>query len=251
MNYIRKRNEKMRELINHNDGSSYAESYNKMKLLHNYYQGKKCIITTCGPSFNSHKSNIFDLIDDNTILICVKTTYNALKECDFYIPGETTNILNYVNPISFGVENPKRNFNNKTDINFRGFGNRRKTLYDIIKNIDSFSFEKNAMTSPDNMIVHLGHAMHGVALPLAVYLGVKNICVIGWDGHQINKPHHFDNITTNSYDFSEYGCKAIVDCNKVFPKFLKDNYNVDIYQINDESSYTEIPKITYNEFKQL
>ena len=248
MDYIIKRNEKLRELIKHTDGNSYTKSYNKMKILKNYYVGKKCIITTCGPSFNTHKSKIFKLIDDDTILICVKTTYKTLKECDFYIPGETKNILNYVNPISFGVQNPKRNFN-KTDINFRGFGNRRQILYDIVKNIDSFSFEKNAMSSPDNMICHLGHAMHGVALPLALHLGIKNICVIGWDGHQRGKPHHFDN--NGHYDFSEYGNKAIVNCNKVFPKFLKDNYNVNIFQINDESLYTEIPKISYGDFKRL
>jgi len=249
MDIIIKRNKKLREIIKHNEDSSYTKSFNKMKLLKNYYEGKKCVITTCGPSFNTHKLKIFDLIDDDTILICVKSTYKTLKECDFYIPGEVNNILNYVNPISFGVENSKRSFNNKTDINFRGFGNRKKLLYDIVKNIDSFSFEKNAMTSSDNMVCHLGHAMHGVALPLAVYLGIKNICVIGWDGHQKGKPHHFDN--NGSYDFSEYGNKAIVDCNKVFPKFLKDNYDVNIFQINEESLYTEIPKISYNDFKCL
>ena len=172
-----------------------------------------------------------------------------VENCDFYIPGEVANIANVQECISFGIQHPNRRFKN-TDINFKGFGNRKLMLYDIIKNIDSFSFEKNAMSSSDNMIVHLGHAMHGVALPLAVYLGIKKIGVIGWDGHQKNKPHHFDN-NKNGYDFSEYGYKAIIECNKVFPKFLKDNFDVDIYQINTESLYTEIPKININNFINL
>ena len=101
------------------------------------------------------------------------------------------------------------------------FWYRRKILYDIIKNIDSFSFEKNAMSSPNNMMLHLGHSMHGLALPFAVHLGVKHICVIGWDGHQKGKQSHFTNSHSKKHDFSQYGCKAIVDCNRVFPKFLK------------------------------
>ena len=157
--------------------------------------------------------------------------------------------MDYQDCISLGPSKPERYYKN-ADINFKCFGNRRKLLYDIINNIDSFSFEKNAMSSPNNMMLHLGHSMHGLALPFAVHLGVKHICVIGWDGHQKNKPHHFDN-NKNGYDFSEYGCKAIKECNKVFPKFLKDNFDVDIYQINTESLYTEIPKITMNDFINL
>ena len=75
MEIIKKRNEKLRELIKIGSDNNYDNSYKKMKLLKDYYKNKKCIITTCGPSFNTYKDNIFDLIDENTILICVKSTY--------------------------------------------------------------------------------------------------------------------------------------------------------------------------------
>jgi hypothetical protein len=231
--------------INNLIGNTYAktidQSYERLIKLKKYYKNKKCIILTCGPSLNEYIKCLDKIIDEDTILICVKTSFDLVGICDFYIPGEVCNLRNK-NNISFGIHNSKRQFINKTHLLLHTEGKREKMLYDIVKNKDSFSFEKNALKSSNNMLCHLGHAMHGVALPLAVHLGIKHICVIGWDGHIKGRPSHFDKKT--NYDFTEYGSKAIIECNKIFPDFLYRNYGVKLYKMNKYSLYKNIQNIT-------
>ena len=97
------------------------------------------------------------------------------------------------------------------------------------------------------MMIHLAHAMHGVGIPLGLHIGVKNIIVIGWDGLLPGtKGSHF--YRGGKADRSEYGSKAIVECNKHTTKFLKERFGVNLYQINTKSLYKEIPQITVDQF---
>ena len=93
------------------------------------------------------------------------------------------------------------------------------------------------------MMINLSHAMHGVAIPLCMHLGIKYIFVIGWDGlvPGVENSHFYKG---GRKDISHYGSIAIVKCNKHITKFLMDNFNVKLYQINNSSLYTKIPKKT-------
>lgn len=226
----------------------------KLKLIENYYNGYKAIITTCGPSFNN-KDDILSMVDSKTILICVKQTYEYIGISDFFIMDEPEKIKNikhkYCVPIRFGAQNPTRTYYDKNkniqlgDIIFRGFGNRSRTLYDIPKNIDTMTFKHNAL-SDNKMIVHYAHAMHGFSLPLCIHLGIKNTFIIGWDGHKRNnKNSHF--YPGSKIDLSEYGSTAVTKCNEHITDFIKNNFNKNIYQINTLSLYEYIPKKTVHE----
>jgi hypothetical protein len=248
------RNKKIREKIN-NYTSSINDSYDKLKLIENIYKNYKAIILTCGPSINDYKDKILGLVDSSTLLICVKQTFNITEIADFYIPGDPIDIkFKYCVPVRIGVQALDRIFYDKkkninlSDINFKNYGNvkRRYTLYDIEKNIDSLSWENNALTNKNHMMIHFAHAVHGVALPLCIHLGIKNIFIIGWDGHKNGaKNSHF--YKNGIQDLTYYGSTAITKCNEYIVEFLFNNFNVNIYQINTKSLYDKIPKKTIDE----
>lgn len=249
---ISKRTEKIRAELSEFKTNNIIDSWKKINKIRQYYKNYKSIIVTCGPSFNDYAKHVFSLIDSNTILVCIKRTFHILGYADFYILDDpdveakaikTLNIYQYQKPISIGVESKTRKWG-YNDINFKNYGSkpRRQTLYDIPKGIDSMSWE----SLDQEMLIHLAHAMHGVGLPLCIHLGVTNIFIIGWDGQSKDNPqsHFYKN---GKKDYSHYGTTAIIDCNKYTHKFIKNRFNVNMFQINTKSLYTHIPQASIEE----
>lgn len=253
-NLIRERTNHLRSLLNKNlpdnKGSLLSNSYEKIQRLKDHYKGYKALIVTCGPSFNDYKEHIYKIVNDKTILICVKRTFQSLPVADFHITGAAETQLDYgyedQQPIVLRVI-LSRNINQKynpTDITFVNYGSgRRMILYDIINNIDSMSWEKNL---DRRMNFNKGHSMHGIALPLCILLGITDIFVIGWDGlvPGVQHSHFYGN---GLLPKPGYGTIAVVECNKYITQFLKNRWNINIFQVNERSLYTDIPKLSADE----
>ena len=250
MEIIKNRIKKVRKIFNELENKS---SYNKLKSLKNYYNGKNAIIVTCGPSLEHYKDKIINLVNENTILICVKQSINRVNYiCDFHLRNfindkdrytkKGWNYPKYNRPIVLYNYRHKKFMNKFIDIGFSAVGkNKRDILKDVINDYKSMDFNDESIQE-NKMEVNSGHIICEMALPLCTQLGIKNVFIIGWDGG-------------NGYSYAKekgrnltYSCHELVmKCNAKLNDYCNKYYDMNIYQINDYSLY-DIPKITIEEY---
>lgn len=169
----------------------------RLKLLHNKYEGETAYIIAAGPSLNDHSINELKSKLKDKLVFCIKQPYYNFKDiCDFLF-------LNFTNLSPF-------NFNSNTIVSWAYWFPQHPQiiqekqwkadlLYPIIRN-DSHStlgrygnsiaykqdFE-NLMFDKSIERPWGPGLMYELAIPTAVHLGVKNIVTIGWDIGDINQ----------------------------------------------------------------
>ena len=187
----------------------------KNKFIHNKYKNKTCYIVSCGPSLKDFDFSSIKQRLKNELVICIKQSYDVLKEeCDFHVYN-CGNYKNYdyenSNAITVECTSYEQMLNEACDFKYvikeRNFG---KTL-SILKNFDFWKLDN---FSNKNIRPYGPGIMYEIVFYFAQHLGVKEIITIGWDntlnkksdqeGYHFYDYHGYDNIkehiTHNSVD---------------------------------------------------
>jgi len=168
-------------------------NYNdRINFLENIFINEKVIIFSCGPTFGELSDEQLKYYCENFITISVKYSLSKLKQLNLYptifIFNEWSEGINYnkLNTLSSNLVSifgkAKKSKINHGSIQFN-LKNKSHTLtFNQINNdIDAISWEKNIL------LYNLGHIMFELALPMAKWIGSKEIYTVGWD---LDYKHH-------------------------------------------------------------
>lgn len=238
------------------------KKYNTSQIyanLKNCLVGKTANIYSCGPSFNDYKDKL--PVDDNTIKICVKGTYNIVENAD---------ILIFDNRIKAGYRvDDKYELHNKFKIftgdyyfnNFKDWINNLPPVYKYPLNEVAFQ-TANLIFSPDKTVVpHLDmkqcgmedisfvtnidnasniiYGNYNISVPLIYrllelfdYMGIKKFNITGYDliNPDCSQQHYFDKDKSNP-NFVGYDTVIMQ-----FYDYLLDYSKYDIVLYSDKSN---------------
>ncbi len=171
----------------------------------NNFKNKKALILSCSESINKY-TNLKDYIDDDTIIVCIKTSTIICNNLDINI-----DIFFYDNRIySANREKFIYNINNETlkiiCYDYEYDKNKTDINHDIeisVKNKDYFEFkfdEYNIDENLDNTITinQSGDKYFPIIIKAIIflnYIGIKNYILVGWDWYDEDvKPQakHFE-----------------------------------------------------------
>jgi hypothetical protein len=170
---------------------SFDTVQERLNCLKNLYDNETMYLVSCGPSINKIDINILKQKLKNKLVFCVKQAYDLMPdECDVHIMN-THNWKTYTytsDPIAvYGVAlsylegqlDKISSEQTKCDlwipvINPPYITDSQATSYS--KNFDNFYMLGNQFETMWGKGI-----LYELALPLAIYMGVKKIVTIGWD----------------------------------------------------------------------
>ena len=245
------------------DSYQYAgiqmELVDKVRLLKDKYAGERCFIVGAGPSLKNY--DVDDLKDKlkDELIITLKQSYELLEEIVDY------QILNFSNWRTYNYKNNnpiivwelfERNHidiilqkNIKYDILLPTEGNWNEDEMEKFKNSQCGSLSFDDWTLDKTVFRQFGPSLiFEMAIPLALYMGVKEIITLGWDIGDIDKfretgeeeifQEHFDNslkkIEYAKTSQTRLELETIINSTEFLNKWLKGK-DVDLKIISDRN----------------
>lgn len=237
----------------------------KNSLLNNnfdYFKNKKALILSCSQSINKY-TNIKDYIDDDTIVICIKTStiycndnninidiffydnriYSAhRKDFKYELDNNVLKVICY----DYEYEKNKTNINNDIEISVKNkdYFEFKFDEYEINKNLD------NTIT-----INQCGDKYFPIILKTIIflkYLGIKDYILIGCDWYNEDitpQAKHFENKIQDKIGFDNL--LGSFYCNTYLTKLINDNKLNIILLSNYSQITTSIIRITENNIKYI
>ena len=154
----------------------------KNKFIHNKYEGKTCYIVATGPSLrNFDYSELKKRLKDE-LVICIKQSYDLLKEeCDFHIYN-CGNYKNYdykdSNAMVVECTAYENLLNQECDFKYVIKERNFARSLAIVKNFDFWTLSN---FSNDVIRPYGPGIMFEIVFYFAHHLGIKEIVTIGWD----------------------------------------------------------------------
>tara|TARA_Y100000310_G_scaffold188811_1_gene188805 strand:- start:1159 stop:1944 length:786 start_codon:yes stop_codon:yes gene_type:complete len=245
----------------------YEDIPDRLKVLHNAYEGETCYIATVGPSIKNYEEEYLrDKLKDE-LIITVKQAYNIFREVSDF---QVLSFANF-NPYTYSSDDtmvvwevfeqyhPQWILNNnfKCDLMLPVVGNhepdikkRQEQSQAGTLSFDNWTLDKtlNRMYGPTIMYETVFH--------LAIYLGVKEIITLGWDIADMNifksKDPYEEVFNDHFYKNTDYAIKIpanytelsiVVNATKFFYEWLKGK-GIDLKIISDKSAVHEsVPRI--------
>lgn len=258
MNVIKQRNRLLKLKL-----EKESNDRNKLEVLKDYYKGMNAIIVGTGPNFQFDVNKIKNMIDENTILICLKQSIKCFDNIsDFHLLNlDNIEDYNYSLPIKIMVHSSKKRHN--ADINFYTVNqlNENRSMDNWIdgidKNQDLFTWNDKNLGGKNSTRVNFGKLMMELAIPLVINLGIKNVFVSGFVGGPTQFTHGIDITKGTIYKtnkvYERYLVKKKIEqytnISKKLPYYFNNNYGVKIYSLN--KNYYNIPIISYPQIDYL
>ena len=231
-------------------------------LSNNLSNNKKALILSCSKSLNEY-SNIKDYIDNDTIIVCIKTSTEVCKNLEIDI-----DIFFYDNRIySAHRQDFKYDITDNTlkviCYDFEYEQNKTDIKHDIeisVKNTDyfEFNFDKYEINKNlDNTITinQSGNKYFPIILKAIIflnYLGIKDYIIIGCDWYNEDlstQAKHFENKVQDKIGFDNL--LGSFYCNSYLTKLIND-YNLNIILLSNYSQIsTSIIRINNKNIKYI
>ena len=170
----------------------YEDITDRLAQLKNSYEGETCYIVSAGPSLKNYEPEFLKERLKNNLVFTIKQSYLLLKEiCDFHI-------LNFTNFEPY-------QWLNETIVAWEVFeqyhpqmilenGFNVDVMFPVIRNHGTMDNTQAARLDFDDFTMDKTYdrawgpgLMYEMAIPLAMFLGCKEIITVGWDIGDISK----------------------------------------------------------------
>ena len=174
------------------DLQKYESIPERIEVLKDSYKGETCYIVSAGPSLKNYEPEYLKSKLENKLVFTIKQSYLLLKEiCDFHI-------LNFTNFEPY-------QWSNETIVAWEVFeqyhpqmilenGFNVDVMFPVIRNHGTMDNTQAARLDFDDFTMDKTYdrawgpgLMYEMAIPLAMFLGCKEIITVGWDIGDISK----------------------------------------------------------------
>lgn len=242
---------------------------NRLRLLHNEYEGATCYIISCGSSVNSYDVELIKRLAGHNLVLCVKQAYNRFWDITDFHLFNFCNLINYdysnnLNVITGYMAQDDKVVGNY-DLNFallkeyqinkiRSKNNKFPPLSKRM-NFEHYTMDK-VVNRPEGPGI-----MYELGIYMAVHLGAKEIITIGWDVNykfpkkidvngvkatdKVSKSHFYgtNKHTDKNIQKIVHENEFIISSSKVLNLWLKLR-NIELYIMSDLSKLDKsIPRV--------
>tara|TARA_B100000424_G_C22864800_1_gene460656 strand:- start:272 stop:1075 length:804 start_codon:yes stop_codon:yes gene_type:complete len=198
---------------------------NKIKLLHNAFQGEDCYILTCGPSLKEYDFSYLKEKLKDKLVFTVKQSFDDFQDVSNFHFFNSNNFSKFDNKscISIGSAAEWQPIMNNSIWKDQDYDIFLKILQDkdynrtvaVANNFEEWLLEKTTKRPWGPGI------MYETVLHFAYHLGAKNIYTVGWDFESPGtlKSHHY-------YNKAEK--QILRPADQMKPQEIKDNINASL-----------------------
>lgn len=184
-----------------------TEYSNQMRAFHNIHKDESCFVIGNGPSLTGE--DLETICRNKMISFACNHIYRAYEKVswrpDYYVIIDSGGIIVINDQLKYISENCKYMFS-RSNGRLRNFADKIDNLQ-LFKSVFSESEEQVSFSEDCSKHLYIGHTVTYAMLQLAVYMGFKNIYLLGID-HQyaveyVGGKQRLNNVKNHSYLLSE------------------------------------------------